>query len=258
MYTRRASFALVRAARLRHHRLRVRAAPGRDLPDVHALAARRGVLGARRVPRGGAARASGDRLHDGRSAWRRAAGRAYPGRFRAERKPHAPALEQHCARCGCRGRRDARRNAERLGADGRPPARASQPETSRGDVNADRRWKGMTDRKRWLALYMLCVGELMIVLDTTVVNVALPSIREDLGFGETSLVWVVNAYMVTYGGFLLLGGRLGDLYGQRRLFLLGTSLFTFASVLCGLAGTREILVAARAVQGLGGAVVSAI
>ena len=116
----------------------------------------------------------------------------------------------------------------------------------------------MTDRKRWLALYMLCMGELMIVLDTTVVNVALPSIREDLGFGETSLVWVVNAYMVTYGGFLLLGGRLGDLYGQRRLFLLGTTLFTFASVVCGLAGTREILVAARAVQGLGGAVVSAI
>ena len=76
-------------------------------------------------------------------------------------------------------------------------------------------------RKRWLALYVLCAGVLMIVLDTTIVNVALPSIREDLGFSETSLVWVVNAYMLTFGGFLLLGGRLGDLFGHRRLFLLG-------------------------------------
>ena len=80
---------------------------------------------------------------------------------------------------------------------------------------------GLDGRKRWLALYVLCLGVLMIVLDTTIVNVALPSIRADLGFSETSLVWVVNAYMLTFGGFLLLGGRLGDLYGQRRLFLLG-------------------------------------
>jgi EmrB/QacA subfamily drug resistance transporter len=112
--------------------------------------------------------------------------------------------------------------------------------------------------KRWLALYMLCAGELMIVLDTTVVNVALPSIQADLAFSETALVWVVNAYMVTYGGFLLLGGRLGDLYGQRRLFLMGTVLFTLASLVCGLAQSQGLLVAARAVQGLGGAVVSAI
>jgi EmrB/QacA subfamily drug resistance transporter len=116
----------------------------------------------------------------------------------------------------------------------------------------------MTDARRWLALYMLCAGELMIVLDTTIVNVALPSIQADLGFGETALVWVVNAYMLTYGGFLLLGGRLGDLYGQRRLFLFGTLLFTAASVVCGLAGSQWLLVCARAVQGLGGAVVSAI
>ena len=112
--------------------------------------------------------------------------------------------------------------------------------------------------KRWLALYMLCAGELMIVLDTTVVNVALPSIQSDLRFSEAALVWVVNAYMVTYGGFLLLGGRLGDLYGQRRLFLGGTVLFTLASLVCGLAGSQEVLIAARAIQGLGGAVVSAI
>jgi len=112
--------------------------------------------------------------------------------------------------------------------------------------------------KRWLALYVLCAGVLMIVLDTTIVNVALPSIRNDLGFSETSLVWVVNAYMVTFGGFLLLGGRLGDLYGHRRLFLLGITLFTLASAACGLANTQALLITARAVQGLGGAVVSAV
>ena len=98
----------------------------------------------------------------------------------------------------------------------------------------------------------------MIVLDTTVVNVALPSIRESLGFSEASLVWVVNAYMLTYGGFLLLGGRLGDYFGHRRLFLLGIALFTLASLACGLANSQWLLIVARAVQGLGGAVVSAI
>jgi EmrB/QacA subfamily drug resistance transporter len=113
-------------------------------------------------------------------------------------------------------------------------------------------------RKRWLSLIVLCLGVLMIVLDTTIVNVALPSIREDLRFTETSLVWVVNAYMLTFGGFLLLGGRLGDLYGHRRLFLTGLVLFTLASLACGLAGSQGLLIAARAVQGLGGAVVSAV
>jgi EmrB/QacA subfamily drug resistance transporter len=113
-------------------------------------------------------------------------------------------------------------------------------------------------RKRWLALIVLCLGVLMIVLDTTIVNVALPSIREDLGFNETSLVWVVNAYMLTFGGFLLLGGRLGDLYGHRRLFLAGITLFTLASLACGLAGSQNVLIAARALQGLGGAVVTAV
>src|SRR5262245_57934485 len=112
--------------------------------------------------------------------------------------------------------------------------------------------------KRWLVLYMLCAAELMIVLDTTIVNVALPSIQSELGFTEATLVWVVNAYMLTYVGFLLLGGRLGDLYGQRRLFLLGIALFTAASVACGLSRSQAVLVGARAVQGLGGAFVSAI
>ncbi len=111
---------------------------------------------------------------------------------------------------------------------------------------------------RWLALFILCLGDLMIVLDTTIVNVALPSIRADLGFTESSLAWVVNAYLLTFGGFLLLGGRLGDLYGHRRLFVIGTALFTLASLLCGLANGQGLLVAARALQGFAGAVVSAV
>ncbi len=113
-------------------------------------------------------------------------------------------------------------------------------------------------RTRWFALFVLCAGNLMIVLDTTIVNVALPSIREDLGFTESSLAWVVNAYLLTFGGFLLLGGRLGDLYGNRKLFVIGISLFTAASAACGLATSQEFLIGARAIQGLGGAIVSAV
>src|ERR1700710_849613 len=116
----------------------------------------------------------------------------------------------------------------------------------------------ISGRSRWLALIVLCLGVLMIVLDTTIVNVALPSIRTDLKFTETSLVWVVNAYMLTFGGFLLLGGRLGDLFGHRRMFLAGVALFTVASLACGVAPTQFALVAARALQGVGGAVVSAV
>ncbi len=113
-------------------------------------------------------------------------------------------------------------------------------------------------RTRWFALYVLCLGSLMIVLDATIVNVALPSIRRELGFTETSLAWVVNAYLLTYGGFLLLGGRLGDLYGHRRLFLAGIGLFTAASLACGLSTSQGMLVGARAVQGVGGAIASAV
>src|SRR5215210_5810319 len=107
------------------------------------------------------------------------------------------------------------------------------------------------DRARWLALLILCLGDLMIVLDVSIVGVALPSIRQDLGFTESSLAWVVNAYLLTFGGFLLLGGRLGDIFGYRRLFLLGIALFTLASLACGLATTQWFLVGARAVQGVG-------
>jgi EmrB/QacA subfamily drug resistance transporter len=116
----------------------------------------------------------------------------------------------------------------------------------------------LDNRTRWLALIVLCLGDLMIVLDVTIVGVALPSIRTDLGFSESSLAWVVNAYLITFGGFLLLGGRLGDLFGHRRLFLIGIGLFTLASLACGLATSQEFLVGARAIQGLGGAIVSAV
>jgi EmrB/QacA subfamily drug resistance transporter len=116
----------------------------------------------------------------------------------------------------------------------------------------------LTTRRRWLALYVLCLADLMIVLDSTIVNVALPSIRSDLGFSEASLAWVVNAYLLTFGGFLLLAGRCGDLFGQRRVFLIGIAEFTVASLLCGLSNSQAFLVTARAIQGLGAAIVSAI
>src|SRR5437870_7751433 len=115
----------------------------------------------------------------------------------------------------------------------------------------------MTTDRRWLAFMVLTLGSFMIVLDTTITNVALPSIRADLGFTATSLAWVVNAYMLFFGGFLLLGGRLGDLYGHRRLFVAGIGIFTAASFAAGISSSQPILVAARAAQGLGGAVVSA-
>jgi EmrB/QacA subfamily drug resistance transporter len=116
---------------------------------------------------------------------------------------------------------------------------------------------GTDSRNRWLAFMVLCLGSFMIVLDTTIVNVALPSIREDLGFSAASLAWVVNAYMLFFGGFLLLGGRLGDLYGHRRLFAIGIAVFTAASLAAGISSSQAILIVARAAQGLGGAVVSA-
>lgn len=117
----------------------------------------------------------------------------------------------------------------------------------------------MTDLKsRWLALYVLCLGDLMIVLDSSIVNVALPSIQSDLGFSQSALAWVVNAYLLTFGGFLLLSGRLGDLFGNKRVFLGGVVSFTAASIACGLAPSAELLVIGRSIQGLGGAAVSAV
>jgi EmrB/QacA subfamily drug resistance transporter len=114
------------------------------------------------------------------------------------------------------------------------------------------------DRNRWLALYVLCAGMLMIVLDITVVNVALPSIQDDLGFSQSSLAWVVNAYLIAFGGLLLLSGRFGDILGRKSVFMAGLGVFTLASLLCGLAQSQEMLVAARFAQGVGGAMTSAV
>jgi len=116
----------------------------------------------------------------------------------------------------------------------------------------------MTDRNRWAALYVLCVGMLMIVLDATIVNVALPSIQDDLGFSQSDLAWVVNAYLIAFGGLLLLAGRIGDLIGQRRVFLVGLAVFTAASLMCALAQSQGLLIGARFVQGVGGALTSAV
>ena len=116
----------------------------------------------------------------------------------------------------------------------------------------------LSNRGRWIALYVLCLATLMIVLDVTIVGVALPSIKKDLDFSQSSLAWVVNGYLLTYGGFLLLGGRLGDLFGHRRLFLIGLSLFTLSSLACGLSTTQGALIASRCVQGVGGAITSAV
>ena len=112
--------------------------------------------------------------------------------------------------------------------------------------------------QRWLAFIILCLGTVMEVLDSTIVNVALPSIRTTLNFSAANLAWVVNAYLLTFGGFLLLGGRLGDLFGRKKLFLIGISIFTLSSLACGLAQTQTVLIIARAIQGLGGAVVAAV
>ena len=116
----------------------------------------------------------------------------------------------------------------------------------------------MTDRNRWIALYVLCAGVLMIVLDVTVVNVALPSIQDDLGFSQSSLAWVVNAYLISFGGLLLLSGRFGDLIGRKDVFMAGLVVFIAASILCGAAQSQEMLVAARFIQGIGGAMTSAV
>jgi EmrB/QacA subfamily drug resistance transporter len=114
------------------------------------------------------------------------------------------------------------------------------------------------DRSRWIALVVLCVGMLMIILDMTIVNVALPSIQRDLGFTQSNLAWVVNAYLITFGGLLLLAGRLGDLVGRRNMFLVGLAVFVAASALCGASQDQTLLIVARFIQGAGGAMASAV
>ena len=128
------------------------------------------------------------------------------------------------------------------------------PQTTSISAEAERR----RERTRWLALAVLCLGQLMMVLDATIVNVALPSIQHDLHFSQGNLTWVIDGYLITFGGFLLLAGRAGDLIGRKRVFLSGLVLFTMASVLCGVADSQALLIAARLLQGVGGAVASSV
>ena len=115
-----------------------------------------------------------------------------------------------------------------------------------------------SERRRWIALAVLCLGQLMMILDSTIVNVALPSIQKDLHFSQGNLTWVLNGYLITFGGLLLLAGRLGDLVGRKRVFLTGLVLFTGASVLCGIATSQAMLIGFRLLQGAGGAVASSV
>jgi EmrB/QacA subfamily drug resistance transporter len=144
---------------------------------------------------------------------------------------------------------DVRKTTRRKAAHSMSEGNAIEPKRS-----AHQKRRSMD--RRWLALLLVCAAQLMIVLDGTIVNVALPAIQGSLSFSETSLSWVVNAYLLTFGGFLLLGGRAGDLFGRRRVFAFGLAVFTLASLLCGLAGSQALLVAARALQGVGGAIIA--
>src|SRR5919205_3912768 len=119
-------------------------------------------------------------------------------------------------------------------------------------------WLMQDGRRRWAALAVVCLGQLMVVLDATIVNVALPAMQADLHFSQANLTWVLDAYMIAFGSFLLLAGRLGDLVGRKRVFLSGLVLFTVASAACGLASDQAALVVARFVQGLGGAVATSV
>jgi len=134
---------------------------------------------------------------------------------------------------------------------------AEQTTTGSSDIPI-KRSASKQERRRWIALAVLCLGQLMMVLDATIVNVALPSIQRDLHFTQANLTWVIDGYLITFGGFLLLAGRFGDLVGRKKVFLTGLVLFTAASVLCGVAGSQTMLIVARFVQGIGGAVASAV
>jgi EmrB/QacA subfamily drug resistance transporter len=133
---------------------------------------------------------------------------------------------------------------------------ATDTQTSRSRSGADS--EGARERRRWIALGVLCLGQLMMVLDATIVNVALPSIQRELHFTQANLTWVIDGYLITFGGFLLLAGRFGDLVGRKKVFLSGLVLFVASSMLCGVAGSQAMLIGARLIQGVGGAVASSV
>jgi EmrB/QacA subfamily drug resistance transporter len=164
------------------------------------------------------------------------------------------------ARSASRGvRRTHRPEGRAQAAVANPPAKSESSSAKGSDSSAaSPRAPHRSERRRWIALAVLCLGQLMMVLDATIVNVALPSIQRDLHFSQGNLTWVIDAYLITFGGFLLLAGRMGDLVGRKKVFLTGLVLFTAASVFCGVADSQAMLIAGRFVQGIGGAVASAV
>src|SRR5580692_152009 len=139
-----------------------------------------------------------------------------------------------------------------------PPESIQHNERSTQETDGRSESERKRERRRWIALAVLCLGQLMMVLDATIVNVALPSIQRELHFSQGNLTWVINGYLVTFGGFLLLAGRMGDLVGRKRVFLGGLVMFTAASVLCGFAQDQTMLIVSRIIQGVGGAVASSV
>src|SRR6202167_3991331 len=134
--------------------------------------------------------------------------------------------------------------------------RADQLNTLEPNAGVDAERK--RERRRWIALGVLCLGQLMMVLDATIVNVALPAIQRELHFTQANLTWVIDGYLITFGGFLLLAGRFGDLVGRKKVFLSGLVLFVASSMLCGVADSQAMLIGARLIQGVGGAVASSV
>ena len=178
---------------------------------------------------------------------------------RSERKPAAePPLGLTRAAAAVRVLLPSRTRRERVTAQPAPVAAEPAPRAPRAAAAGAPETPPRSERRRWIALAVLCLGQLMMVLDATIVNVALPSIQRDLHFTQGNLTWVMNGYLITFGGVLLLAGRMGDLIGRKKVFLSGLVLFTAASILCGLASSQAMLIAARLIQGIGGAVASSV
>src|ERR1700719_1668201 len=216
---------------------------------------------ARREPRASARRLGSGGAHLAEQAY--AAELVHAERARASERRlagEAPAREQRAVRA-LRALRDA---TARRGFSAGGPAQADTLPAAAGPARADTVPAGApepsssAERRRWLALAVLCLGQLMMVLDATIVNVALPSIQHDLHFTQSNLTWVIDGYLITFGGFLLLAGRVGDLIGRKKVFLTGLVMFVAASVLCGVGASQGMLIVARLLQGVGGAVASSV
>src|SRR5438132_3323025 len=209
--------------------------------------------GAQRPHRTAAAHGS-ERAHLAEQAYAAELTHAERVHARGEKAAGEPPLGMARADRAARRVRAQRGVAAGPGAPGAP----GQAERGRGAAAGGPEPSARAERRRWIALAVLCLGQLMMVLDATIVNVALPSIQRELHFTQQSLTWVMNGYLITFGGFLLLAGRMGDLVGRKKVFLVGLVLFTAASILCGAASDQTMLIVARFLQGIGGAVASSV